>query len=553
MTVRDFTQIPILDLSLGDDPATLPELLSCLRTALTDVGFLYVSNHGVSASLIAELVRVLRPLFDLPPDAKASIALENSPHFLGYSGTGSETTAGSADQREQVELATELDAGSGAPYERLRGPNQWPCQLPELRPIVERYIEELTHLGERFLRLVAKALSLPDETFFSYLSDQHRLKLVRYPASSNTLGVGPHKDSSGWWTFLLQASPEVKGLQVLNKAGAWVDVPEVPGTFVVNIGQAFEVVTHGTGNEYSYIHIPATQKTTLLLLHGFPSTASDWVHQIQYFSAKGYGIVAPDLLGYGQSSKPTDVSKYRLKPMGDELVELLDNLGLSQVVGIGHDFGSTLLSRLAAYHPSRWTALVFLAVGPPRLGTPFNVKMINQMTKQMMGFELLGYIPWLAGDAQATLEQHAESAMSLMFCHDHKEWDEWFHPLGKMELFVTENRRVPVGSWYSEALQKKHLEAFGAKDGYKGVTRWYRMWLENLFAQDEVGFDGFQTSQPALFVVPREPESSAAQQQQMLAAWTPNLQTVKTDSGHWVHLERPDETNVAIQDFLVSL
>lgn len=122
---------------------------------------------------------------------------------------------------------------------------QWPCQLPELRPIVERYIEELTHLGERFLRLVAKALSLPDETFFSYLSDQHRLKLVHYPASSNTLGVGPHKDSSGWWTFLLQASPEVKGLQVLNKAGAWVDVPEVPGTFVVNIGQAFEVVTHG--------------------------------------------------------------------------------------------------------------------------------------------------------------------------------------------------------------------------------------------------------------------------------------------------------------------
>ncbi|KAF7551272.1 hypothetical protein G7Z17_g5124 [Cylindrodendrum hubeiense] len=260
MTTRDFTEIPVLDLSLADDPATLPELLSCLKAALTDVGFLYVSNHGVSASVVAELVRVLRPLFALPPDAKATIALENSPQFLGYSGAGTETTAGNADQREQVELATELDVVSGAPYDRLRGPNQvrdlpvmlinaneqWPCQLPELRPIVERYIEELTKLGERFLRLVAQALSLPDDTFFSYLSDQHRLKLVHYPASiSNAQGVGPHKDSSGWWTFLLQASPEVKGLQVLNKAGAWIDVPEVPGTFVVNIGQAFEVVTHG--------------------------------------------------------------------------------------------------------------------------------------------------------------------------------------------------------------------------------------------------------------------------------------------------------------------
>lgn len=117
---------------------------------------------------------------------------------------------------------------------------------------MEAYIHELTKLGERFLDLVAQALSLSPGTFQPFLSDQHRLKLVHYPAlpvddpAISQQGVGPHKDSSGWWTFLLQASPpEVKGLQVLNKAGDWVDVPVVPGTFVVNIGQAFEVVTNG--------------------------------------------------------------------------------------------------------------------------------------------------------------------------------------------------------------------------------------------------------------------------------------------------------------------
>ena len=114
---------------------------------------------------------------------------------------------------------------------------------------MERYIHELSALGERFLLLVAKALDLPNESLLPFLSDQHRLKLVHYPATENGVsgqGVGPHKDSSGWWTFLLQASPpEVKGLQVLNKKGAWVDVPVIPGTLVVNIGQAFEVVTNG--------------------------------------------------------------------------------------------------------------------------------------------------------------------------------------------------------------------------------------------------------------------------------------------------------------------
>ncbi|KAK7420578.1 hypothetical protein QQZ08_010337 [Neonectria magnoliae] len=247
--MRDFTQIPILDLSLSDDPAALPDLLSRLKTALTEVGFLYIANHGVPPSVTADLVHLLPALFALPAEAKAAIALEHSPHFLGYSGAGAETTAGGADHREQVELATELTARSeaGAPWEGLRGPNQWPRELPELRPVAERYIEEMTALGERFLRLVAQALSLPEDTFFSYLSDQHRLKLVHYPEAPlpDTQGVGPHKDSSGWWTFLLQASPDVQGLQVLNKSGAWIDVPAIPGTLVVNIGQAFEVVTHG--------------------------------------------------------------------------------------------------------------------------------------------------------------------------------------------------------------------------------------------------------------------------------------------------------------------
>ncbi|KAM5524150.1 2OG-Fe(II) oxygenase [Fusarium oxysporum f. sp. phaseoli] len=569
MPSQDFTQIPVIDIS-----SPTPQALSNLRTALTEIGFLYISNHSVPTSTITSLINILPELFSLPPEAKQEIALENSPHFLGYSAAGTETTAGKADLREQVELATELErAPDGAPlYDGLRGPNQWPSGLPELKGVVTRYIEELTLLGERFLRLVAQALDLPEEIFFSYLSDQHRLKLVHYPASTtSSQGVGPHKDSSGWWTFLLQASPQVNGLQVLNKSGSWIDVPAIPDTFVVNIGQAFEVVTNGyinmalelparqkftahSGNVYSYIFIsPTAQSTTLLFLHGFPSTLTDWVHQIQHFSSEGYGVVALDLLGYGESSKPTDVNAYRLKPMSDEVIELLDHLDLKTVVGIGHDFGATLLSRTAAYHPSRWETLVFLAVGPPRLGTPFDVDMINTMTKQFLGYEMLGYIPWLADyRSQEILQKNAEAAMSLMFCRDREEWETWFHPLGKTEEFVREDRRLPIALWYTEDLQKAHLKAFGSHDGYKGVCRWYRMWKDNLFAPDEQGFEDFHISQPVLFIVPSEPEQSAAQQQQMLSSWTPNLQTVKLNTSHWIHIQAPSETNTTIQNFLTS-
>ncbi|KAJ2987178.1 hypothetical protein NUW58_g4648 [Xylaria curta] len=232
-----FEAIPTVELSLADDPNTLPQLLGDLRHALVDVGFLYISNHGVPSHVIAELVSALPELFSLKEESKRAVALENSPHFLGYSGVGSENTGGSVDLREQFEFATELTATwrAGLPlYERLRGPNQWPNGDAKLRAVIEG------------IHIRADATG---GTFQPFLSDQHRLKLVHYPesgTSSSNQGVGPHKDSSGWWTFLLQASPpEVRGLQVLNKAGLWVDVPVVPGTLVVNIGQAFEVVTGG--------------------------------------------------------------------------------------------------------------------------------------------------------------------------------------------------------------------------------------------------------------------------------------------------------------------
>ncbi|KAL1895412.1 hypothetical protein Sste5346_005218 [Sporothrix stenoceras] len=258
-----FSEIPTLDLAWANDAVRRPQLLAQLRHALVDVGFLYVARHGVPEQVVDDMIKVLPALFSLADDEKEAMNLHNSPHFLGYSATGAETTAGQADRREQVEFATELSANwtPGQPvYERLRGPNQWPkagaVTVPgtdrDVRAVVGAYLEALTALGEHFLQLVAEALALPIDALLPFLSDQHRLKLVRYPgiddngATGKLQGVGPHKDSSGWWTFLLQASPPpIGGLQALNRAGQWIDVPAVPGTFVVNIGQAFEVVTHG--------------------------------------------------------------------------------------------------------------------------------------------------------------------------------------------------------------------------------------------------------------------------------------------------------------------
>jgi isopenicillin N synthase-like dioxygenase len=80
------------------------------------------------------------------------------------------------------------------------------------------------------------------------LQPQHRIKLLKYPKASlddnEAQGVGPHKDSSGWLTFLYQVGHE-PGLEVLSKSGEWLSAPPIDGTFVVNFGNAFEAATEG--------------------------------------------------------------------------------------------------------------------------------------------------------------------------------------------------------------------------------------------------------------------------------------------------------------------
>lgn len=248
------SDIPVIDLGLADLPKTREALLLELKNALLDVGFLYVKNHGVPAGTVTAIQKLLPSLFDASESEKESCALINSPSFLGYSRFGSETTASTRDEREQFEFATELpdvydeSAGKIPLSSRLHGPNQWPQTPAETRKVVEAYLAAVTDLSKRFLCLVAECLGLPPNTFLSFLSPQHRLKLVHYRSKpdSSSQGVGPHKDSSGWLTFLLQPSdPSIKGLQALSKDGNWIDVPPIPGTFVVNVGQAFESVTNG--------------------------------------------------------------------------------------------------------------------------------------------------------------------------------------------------------------------------------------------------------------------------------------------------------------------
>ncbi|WP_336921377.1 alpha/beta fold hydrolase [Aquipuribacter sp. SD81] len=103
----------------------------------------------------------------------------------------------------------------------------------------------------------------------------------------------------------------------------------------------------------------------VLLLHGFPDSRRLWRHQVRALADAGHRVVAPDLRGFGDTDAPDRVGAYRLGLVVDDVLAVLDALGLDRVVVVGHDWGSLVAWRLAAAHPERVRALVAVSVGHP--------------------------------------------------------------------------------------------------------------------------------------------------------------------------------------------
>ena len=94
------------------------------------------------------------------------------------------------------------------------------------------------------------------------------------------------------------------------------------------------------GTTYAFVHVSPCdiKRPTFLLLHGFPSSSWDWRHQISQLSRAGYGVLVPDLLGYGDTDKPTELQAYSMKRMSGHVAEILRKQGLRKVIGVGHDW-----------------------------------------------------------------------------------------------------------------------------------------------------------------------------------------------------------------------
>jgi isopenicillin N synthase-like dioxygenase len=241
-------RIPIIDFGpcFRGEAGALDALVPQIRLACEKVGFFYIAGHGVPQDVVDRAFAASRRFHALPLDAKLELKLNGNnigylPMNASVQGASTVHKATRPNQNESFFISHDRGPGhadvlAGLP---LRGTNQWPRSLPDIRDDMTGYFSTLTALGERMLPVFAASLDLPPDWFAPHFADEAHINLrfLHYPpqqtTEDNVFGQAPHTDNS-FLTIL--AREDVPGLAVRLTSGEWFAPPVIDGTFLVNLG-----------------------------------------------------------------------------------------------------------------------------------------------------------------------------------------------------------------------------------------------------------------------------------------------------------------------------
>ena len=236
-------RVPVIDFASYDEerPDTLVRLGEQVGRALTDIGFMSVTNLGIRPELLRDVFSASRGFFAADTDHKLRSGYVSASENFGYQGLCQEhlDPQNPADLKETFTMRNVLN--------HSLEDDRWPS--PEFRKLMHEFFGACLDGAYRMQRVLATALGLEQEFFVRYHNGENcTLRLLYYPDSGvdkvqeSQLGAGAHTDY-GLLTLLFQ--DDVGGLEVLDSSNNWQPVDYVEGAIVINSGDMLERWTNG--------------------------------------------------------------------------------------------------------------------------------------------------------------------------------------------------------------------------------------------------------------------------------------------------------------------
>lgn len=246
----------------------------------------------------------------------------------------------------------------------------------------------------------------------------------------------------------------------------------------------------------------------LLILHGFTGDGASFMMRLTPL-AETHQLIAPDLLGHGQTASPPDPQRYAMRHAIADLQALLDQLGINRCAVLGYSMGGRLALGFAVSHPERVSALVLESASAG-----------------------------LATQTEREARIHQDEALAERIVSD------------GIEKFVAEWERLPLWRWQSASL-KAELRAQRLRNQPMGLANSLRGMGTG--AQPYLGDRLARLTMPVL-IITGEQDAKFTQIGQEMGRSIPHAnQRIIAGAGHAVHLEAPAAYWDAVRAFLSTI
>jgi len=275
----------------------------------------------------------------------------------------------------------------------------------------------------------------------------------------------------------------------------------------------------------------------IVLCHGWPEHAFSWRHQIPALAAAGYHVIVPNQRGYGNSSRPTEVTDYDIEHLTSDLVALLDHYGYEDATFVGHDWGAMVVWGLTLLHPTRVQRVINLSVPYQERGERPWIEMMEAILGGDFYFVHFNRQP---GVADAVLDESASRFLRNMY----RKNVPLVAPEPGMMMINIAGAETPLGD---PLMSDRELAVFVSafeSTGFTGSINWYRNLDRNWYLLADV--DPI-IQQPTLMIYG---DQDMVAKSENLSAFVPNVEVVNLDCGHWIQQEKPEETTQAILSWL---
>ena len=262
------SEIPVIDISpiFSKSLAERQAVARKIRSAATNTGFFYISKHGVPTSIIDGAYNSGLDFFHQDMDIKVKAKSSDSDNFTGYfpPRTMKINPSEGSDVKEMfitrydpqydpsIKSLEEIPANVREHFHYEDTPWDATASVPHFKDAVIRYAQAGLKLTRALMRSFALSLDLSEDYFDGKMqypnintNINYYLPMLNSQSSSDPAAkpssFGSHTD---FQVFTVLWQDNTGGLQVLNNEGQWINVPPIPGTFVVNIADLLQRITN---------------------------------------------------------------------------------------------------------------------------------------------------------------------------------------------------------------------------------------------------------------------------------------------------------------------